>query len=426
MTKARQRHRPHQHHWWRATIVVVALVLGVQLLEFKGVFASAEGIVADAFLRLSPTPADHPRVVTIAIDPHDYARYFLGRSPLDPEALAALVQTLAALGRMKVLGVNVLTESDAYARAPLARALTMDQSTPAPVPIVWTASARQVGAHRRVGFSSWLLGEHDVASVLPGRVLGASPDCPSGTWGISAFPLDHDHAIRRFPRQILVEGAHDTRICDTFARAIARQYCAHASCAALGHAEEIYLTSGAATSKDPDYTVGDLFECATPATAACGAWTPKDAAAIATLTNQIVLLGGTYEAEPRYDTPQGGHLPGLLVNAQAVRAEVHGPAITESWRPLTIVLDVIIGLLIVARVRPQTGLLKTLGGIGLLALAIGVGALLAFRYHGVLWVSWVAMLLTGLCWHLLVDRLEKSRSVTTTSRRRQRTWPAPD
>ena len=406
--------------------VILMLVVVLQFLEYHGAFAVAEGKIADYYLRnAARTSAEH-RVVTIAITNDDYAKSFGSTSPLNQEAVTSLIAAVLDL-KPTVIGVDLLTDS----WKPFTDSNVDSRVRQSPVPIVWASSG--TGDAETTDFPHWLQGHHDEMVITPSPVLGEPVTTESTVfWGVPIFPLDHDRGVRRFPREWLWAEKHQKQT-NTFAREIAAKHCrvAGVQCTELGDAEEVFISYESSSVVSPpaaDFSIADLFECASEKPI-CTEWRVKGGVSLP--KNVGVLLGGTFDqSRDFYPTPIHARTPGLIINARAVEAEFKGPKVLEATHLFSILFDVLIGCLIIRifglshepferlltrlpmRLSGQTAswlfLILRVVACALLAIPAVLTSRMLFEF-GILWISWVGMILTTLGWHVIVDLLKHSR-----------------
>jgi CHASE2 domain-containing sensor protein len=418
-------------------LIAFVMALAIHLVEYYGWLAGAEGRAADAYLTTTfDSASEAPPVVTLAIDNQDYREYFNDSSPLDAAALMQLVVAVQS-AEPTVVGVDILTESgeyDADSNYQRARALnTAILEAPARrVPVVWAGDARVPGNVREAIFLHWLF-QHEtfrlVRGVQPGRMRMSDP---MGWLGVPIFPLERDRAVRRVPRTWTDDATGRSRL--TFAGTIAWLYCTSTGACpsyqpqAHGHGEDIFI-SYARNPPAPTYRIREVFTCTalekSPKGSLCLEWQWKDGKPPDDLAGSIVLIGGTYDASKDFfAAPTEKPIAGLLLNAQAVRAEIAGPTVTEWPRWVTLLLDTGVGLLIalIFSGHVHAWITRLLGPIpaaqkkwrrqadhvmwrvfatfliGLVVAAISYWWLFP-RWH-ILWLSWVGMLLVGLAFHI--------------------------
>jgi hypothetical protein len=445
-------------HWALAALVSAVLALTIHWFEFKGVFAGAEGIIADWYLSLTDTSRG-VKIMTIAIDDEDYSRFFNRTSPLDPTALMEFVRSVHLLGP-SVVGVDILTDSPEF-RVSYEKGAAL----PRGAPTVWAAPG-EVRARTPLGFGQWLWGSHEGLLLAPGNVLGKAapvveakhdagrhapghdadePRCEgrhivepgvSGDatrWGVPVFPRERDRVVRRLPR-CWDDERHDKH--RTFAGAVADEYCGRPNeCAAFETTDDgkrrpkggdLFVSYGSAVSRTPDYFVRDLFECNPKAPEdrphLCTSWKRKPTEEGSRIPATIVLIGGTFGASRDFfDTPSGERTSGLVANAHAVNAEIHGPVISELSPFWTLILDFVVGMGIGFVFGPTShtwlGWLfrrsadtqarwkhesrwRVVTTIAL-ALALALSSYPLLLLFGILWFTWVGMILVGVAWHLV-------------------------
>jgi CHASE2 domain-containing sensor protein len=420
-------------HWLRsvrvgrlfATVAIsFAMAVGSQYPEYRGVFASVQGMVTNLYLA-SKSEAARADVVTVAIDDDDYQRFFNGTSPLNPAAVMGLVEALRALEPAPaVIGVDILTEGEEYREWP-------NRAAKGGVPVVWAASGRY--ASEPVGFFPWLFGASEELIVIPDKVLGLPVSRSTRDWGMPVFPADDDRNLRRLPRSWLNRNESDSRFDNTLARVVAERYCWPQGCHDHGDAGEVLLTYGSRVP-EPRYMVRDLFTCEAwkiPADKSriCEQWGLNSAEAAAKerelLDGKVVLLGGVFgAARDFYPTPGGESTSGLMINALAVRTEIDGPTIVESSRLLGVGFDFATGLLVgFIFARPRRSLRwKTWSSLALVVPAFGLSVLL-FWLGNTLWLSWVVMLVSSAGWGIVQENIRhgKHRETVEPAGRRMTT-----
>ena len=392
--------------------VVFVIAVVMQVLDYRGCLASAEGIAADRFLRFDWERSRLPRIVTVTIDDHYYNTHFEGMSPLDPRKVMPIVGGIRDAGAF-IVGVDLLTESADYAGLVEQRPELRGDA------FVWAAAPRQSPRVEPASFPSWLIGGDDRIFAQPGKVLGQDAPTPALSaspaqkvlWGIPVFPVEEDRAIRRVPRVWQDDGTGVP--VRTFAAEVRRAYCEKRMLRSCDdESDEVFVSYRSVASLTPTYTVEQILDCREDQT---DVWTcsPK---ADSPLKDAIVLLGGTFSDSRDFFDTAAGRIPGLILNAHAVQAFLHGPAVTGLGQPAIFFLDVIIGLVIVlltrkpgrpvvfeclgkvfpsaSRIdheRPVTHIVSTL----IVAIVAALLSIPFFFWLGVLWVSWAGMLLTS-------------------------------
>ena len=394
---------------WRARdfAVVIAIALFMQLLDYHGFFAVVEGKAANWFLTFETERSRSPRIVTVSIGDHDYETLFKSASPLDPLNVVRIVRGLQDAGAL-IVGVDLLTEQASY------EALARDRSELLGDAIVWAAPSERPQVVP-APFLSWLIGGDDEVFARPGAVLGQDALAPTLAGGprqvprsgIPVFPVEDDRAVRRVPRVWQTDATDTPR--RTFAAEVTQAYCEKIR-TCENESDEVLVSYGSLVSLDPDYFVYELLDCG-PSPQDVGNCSPRGDAP---LENAIVLLGGTFAASRDFFDTASGHIPGLILNAHAVQALIHGPAVAEMARPRIFLLDVIIGLLMLApfrerfrsfvltrfrrtpllgsRIHPHSSVPSLLVGLTIAFLAALVSVPLLWWWD-VLWVSWAGMLL---------------------------------
>ncbi|MCU1339241.1 MAG: hypothetical protein JWO19_4822 [Bryobacterales bacterium] len=402
-----------EERWGLLLVLFLAFVM--QLLEYHGWLAGVEGRILDLFLRntsRSVLSASTSPIVTVEIDDDAYRECFRGTSPLDPETVGAMVTKLAngtPSGRPAVIGIDIVTDSEkqenqaGYER--LAEEWKKKPVGEGPA-VIWAASG-EVAHVEAVSFGWWLLGNPDALIVRPSRVLGRAAedlkDAPFD-WSLPVFPPDEDLRLRRFPRRVQVSNdplnpqVHPEERA-SWATMIAEKYCdATGSCSIeKGGPEEVFVSSRVQIGQR--FPADKVFGCSTKSESHQG---PLWGSLADTLSKPtIVLLGGTFaNARDAYETPDGP-VPGLRINAYAMQAEIDKATITEAWRPLTILADLLLGSLVVyifwtlVKVRRMMELcVLSIGGAFLLSA-------LAF-WFGQVWLSCIGVV-AGVVLHMIVE-----------------------
>jgi CHASE2 domain-containing sensor protein len=241
-----------------------------------------------------------------------------------------------------VIGIDILTNDEG--RADAYRSLAGEFST-ATGRALWISGAADP-KFKVAWFPQWLIGAEDELVVKPTAVLGFEPeelDRRRIRWGVPVFPRDPDLGLRRFPREIYFEAAppNEEEEALSWARIVALRYCAGRSDCRLpgGAVHEVYLPYAGGPQRRINAL--DIFRCPEMGSVETGGRLWSEFQEIA--KGRIVLLGGTWgSARDSYDTPIG-RIPGVLVNAYAVLAEINGTGIKER-RLAVIFYDVAIGL----------------------------------------------------------------------------------
>jgi CHASE2 domain-containing sensor protein len=375
-----------------AVVLTILLAFSMHWLEFHGVFAGAEGQVANAYLRQAAVTDSVP-IITVGIDDDDYRDFFDSTSPLEPAAVIGLVDVLRTSGAL-VVGVDLLTESSKYEPA---RARDWPN-------VVWAAGAEEADVVSP-GYFAWVTGRgHEELRATAGHVLGAPVDPGATNWGIAVFPRDHDGTVRRAFRT-WVSKWDGLEYENTLANMVAHAFCAgHSERCAQSSGHEVFLRFGASgEGREQGRALRDLVRCTDPADERnpCERW-----AFIGenTLKGAIVLLGGTFAASRDfYDTPLGGGTSGLMLNASAVQAEIAGLGVAEAGRWVSLGLDMVIGWCIVGifSIHPFA-LRRSIAWSVALAIPAFLAGHLLFSW-GVLWLGWIGMILSGLTLHVVLE-----------------------
>jgi CHASE2 domain-containing sensor protein len=116
---------------------------------------------------------------------------------------------------------------------------------------------------------------------------------------------------------------------------IAKEFCEgpDSRCAVGAEGEDIYLNT--AGNPPPSIGLSELFK--------------RDGDSVTSLRNgfleqivggKIVLLGGTFDDSGDFHETPDGRMPGVLIHARAIDAEMHGGGLREIPQPRSFLLDV--------------------------------------------------------------------------------------
>lgn len=317
--------KAHPKKIWTIAGTSLGLTLLIQFAAFNGLLEGAENRVLDWLLAGSASSGwltDRP-IYTVEIDDAAYRDFFKSRSPLDPKLVLNVVEALARTPA-QVIGVDILTEDDIYS--------TLGRNRLLADKVVWMAGVEE---HKSTSLSilHWLGGEEEVIRVKPTRVLGREypafqRDTPFS--GIAVYPSDSDQHLRRLPGhvELLPNGRSST-----FARQIANRACDNC---AEDRPETVFLRyDGPRVIRG---LIQEMFELQGSQLVMIKPTTLRP--------GSIVLLGGTFQAaRDSYETPTG-RMPGLLINAVAVRAELSPNILHPERRPLALTIDFLCGCLV--------------------------------------------------------------------------------
>jgi CHASE2 domain-containing sensor protein/class 3 adenylate cyclase len=317
-------------------VVTIGLTILVTLLEYYGVLASAEGKIMDRFLA-SNYPRRQSPIFTAEIDDKAYEQCFASESPLAPakvaQALKMLNDVSGGWGRPLVIGVDLITDSQKY--QPIAKDAWNNMVLVAPAKASSSSDS----------LWDWLAGHPKPPMVQPGKVLGLQ-NPPGVSWGLPVLGADEDATLRTvYPRlrDAAVSGSGQESLIDSFALAIARKYCSPGARCNLDGAGSEPVRLVYTDTPPARFAFTDLFHCSETGMTEGILFNRFRQLA----QNQIVMIGGTFSnARDSYPTPKGD-LPGLLINAYAVQAEIDGSFIPGQRRPIAIALDLVIGVGIV-------------------------------------------------------------------------------
>lgn len=332
---------------WLSILVTLLLALFMQWLEYRGLFAGANGPFFNGMLSDREAPSISHAIVVVEIDDEAYNKWF-HRAPLEnkPELVMSLVEKVT-MAQPRVVGVDILTEAPAYNSEYKQRWQNIGHSK-----IVWAVNS---DSDTRVArFFPWLLlGSRDEIVAKPGGVLGYQINelCQSPgeiSWGIPVYSLDEDSTIRRFPRRIKLSPDVKTNCGSvrSWARLVAEEYCRTGGNCVDESSDEIYVSYRGAPV--PTLNASDFFKLSDDGLK------PDDKKAAAFqyfLKGKVVLIGASSKDigfSDMHDTPVG-RLPGVVVNAYAVRAEINASkwALHDVKQPWALLLDFVVGVVIV-------------------------------------------------------------------------------
>ena len=383
-----------------AFVIAAALTLLMQIAEYGGWVAGIEGKILDLLLRpavASAATPDASLIATLAIDDEAYKQCFQSTSPMNPRRVIEIVNRIAEAEPL-MIGVDIITDSDQYRKLP----------TPAAhMKIVWIAGADQVN-NERADFFHWLAGGEDNLIVRPTKVLGQQPgsfeETSTRMWAVPVFARDDDLGLRRVPREMeLASDPFHSNVRQhrpSWPTKIAEAYCEDHNCKPAVEGHEVFISySGRGPAK---YRVLDLVSCSDKGVTEA----PLAAEVRSRLKDKIVLIGGTFSsARDSYPTPAGREF-GLNINARAIQAEIERTVVGETWRPLSILLDLLIGGVIVFffwfwNQPPRASVRLPMAASALLLALTVIASLLLFR-AGFIWVSFVGVAF-GVVLHQLVE-----------------------
>lgn len=376
----------------RATLL---LIVAMQFLEYRGVLAGPEGAMLDSLTR-SPTAR---AILTVEIDDAAYQKCFDATSPIHPRTVFGLVKGVHSAGPA-VIGVNIVTDTEEH--NPTYRALA-EESPELKDTAVWTAGA-DAAKFDTASFPGWMIGKEDRLIVRPTRILGFEPEEATRRairWGVPVFPKDSDLHLRRFPRGILFSADPASSMHaeekSSWAKIVAERYCEGRGCRILD--SEVHETL-IPYSQAPErrFNALDLFQCSDGRVAPGGPlWTEFQEMA----KGRIVMIGGAFgSARNAYETPIG-RIPGLLVNAYAVQAEINGAGI-QARHLAAVLFDLAVGIGIgcIAWMLRKRGMRAVMtASLGLLLTAL----LLTFWQFGRGYVLSFMGLMVGLLLHQVYE-----------------------
>jgi hypothetical protein len=396
-----------RHEKW-ALVTSVLLVALVQYLEYHGWLASPEGIVLDLFLRHAP--AHHvdrpPPIVTLEVDDSAYDNCFCATSPMNPAVLKEIISR-AAQDSPAVIGVDVITDAPidySGIRAELVKAGSEFRGNT----IVWAVAVD--GARRDpTWFWSWLWGDRDPLVVQPSRLLGqdaTDPEAHGIHWAIPVFPLEEDLHLRRFPRKLSVlVGNHSTPVSEpSLASRIVEEYCRPGQghhCDVRARDDDVLFSADQSGITHLQVACDQAGSCPREGPVSIHFKAMSQASALP--TGAIVLIGGTFhQAKDYYNTPVGRNVPGLWINAYAIRAELAGWDLTETSPSLAIALDLVIGVVIVFVFSRRWSSLRPMIAASFLMVPAALALSAIAFWLGYIWLSCIGVAV-GLMPHVILE-----------------------
>jgi hypothetical protein len=372
-------------------IVMIAITFLLLFPDFHGWFGGMEGRAFDLYMSLfSRSKVASAKVVVIDIDDQSYSGCFEGVSPLKPSKVVQLVNY--ALGRgAKVVAVDLITDSSDYRSA---RFNTNPGQT-----LIWAATAEAKDLD--ISFVDWLFGT-TAQPMAPGQALGQKiePDSPFH-WAVPAYPRDEDLRIRRLPRYYPWSG-HENRFLSTLPRRTAMEFSLLEHRSFDSDADEVMVTFQG--EKLERMLAREILACPTSDQMAAGQF--DNLFLNASIANQkpnhlegrIVLIGGTFSAGRDFHETPLGTRPGVVINANAIQAELSGHFIHDPPKFWLFILDLSIGSVVayiiwVAGVKKPRPLIW-ISIIAVVLLYVLAGILL--YSSDILWLSWTGALIGAL------------------------------
>jgi CHASE2 domain-containing sensor protein len=411
------------------------LILGMQFLDYHELFTGVEGFILDLWVSSSASaPQTVAPIVIVEIDDDAYRDCFGGRSPMGPRLIETVVSNLAGSSDFSgpdVLGIDILTDAPGENYDSL-RELSKERNPK--TKIVWAAPA----AHFNFaipGFWDWLWsaeddlvveaapvlgkdpGELNAPGEIPARVPSGNDETPRSTearnegegpiyWAMPVYVEDQDLRVRRFRRDIFIANPKINGVRPTWPRTLAElRRSQEVRAEASGNpappgqfaenVEDVVVSYNVAFQHN--YHLKELFTCSG---ARSGAAIMPNAEALAAYRNAVtmsghpvVLLGGTFEYGRDVHRTSTGSVPGLMINAYALAAEMaetRGIGIREAPRGYLVLLDVLVmfGILwAFSRAKTIRGKMR-LSLIPLLTTIVLSRAAFSFGY---LWVSCIGV-----------------------------------
>ena len=389
---------------WKAIFPLAGIIVGVYLIEQMGWFEHLQGAAADAFSRgmTHQVPKD---VLIVEITDQEYKSLFGERSPLHPDSVLKLVDSVRQLDPA-VIGVDLDTRDREWACTPMPDFVLAPNSK-----VIWAQvpNEDQPGPKTVAENSA----SEESEPIALGPVLGGMLR-RSDRMGVVRFPQDSDGFVRTFRTEYAVKNqqlpAYSNAAaprCDVNKQPREREFDKPESVSptmpsffdAVAHRASIGLPR---TELDRQYLkfsgdrynfqivqAGEFIHLMPPTAPEKTTGnvavpkvtrTPIPPEVAAKMANRIVLIGGTYGAGRDEYVTAMGKMAGIELLANGVETELQ-KSITYVWPPLLITLDVLAGILIV-------WIYYELAKRPLLALTFSVAAMIgvvivgAFFYYG--------------------------------------------
>ena len=333
----------------RSLVILLVCAALMQAAEYYGLLTSLNAFTLDRILHNKTTAEFANKVSTLEIDQAAFRSCFASHAnPLDPQQVVALIRAVAE-AHPAVIGVDILTDLDQT--APVYQRFEAELPS-LPSKTVWISGFNR-NRFEVSSFLSWLAGGDDELIVRPAAVFGYPPgelaDHHSLNWGLPVYAPDSDAAIRRSLRSIQASAdpqhsaARET--IPSFPQRVTNEYCMPTIPCAPQAGHEILITYGPPylTHNQTRFNVLDLFHCPTPHQVAV-----KDPAQLKkAFAGRIVLLGGAFSGSgDNHEIAGRENIPGLLINAYAIRAMIAGESIQEVSQPWAWLLDLAMGLFV--------------------------------------------------------------------------------
>ena len=352
----------------RAAPVIIVVAVVTLIMEQLGWLDSFETAGIDAVL-LMRQPREMRHVSVVALTQAEYEAEYAGRRVLVHQDLERLIDAVAR-GGAAIVGIDLDTSAPQFAN--------MRQRAGWP-PIVWAAGVTTAAG-----------------TYMPGPVVGGAVR-ETDNIGVDLLPIDPDGVVRRYQRDLPVNGG----MRGTFPWAVVQAFCRtqRGDCppkvARGGDSLDARLIDFTGTRNAP----APISFHEAMALSSLPENAPDENKPLA---GRIVLIGAI--VGPSCDilrTPMG-QKPGVFVMAEAIESELAGGGIQNISPYLAFIIDVAVGILIVViqfYFAPRVAVLLSILAIPVLSLA---GSYLAFASFA-RWFNFVPMIVAVLI-HELYDQ----------------------
>ncbi len=369
--------------WPKHLLLLIAITAAVLGLEYVELLTGPELWVLDHVLL--PDRAPSPNIHLVEISDQDYDTWFHSTSPLKPELVLGLIDDIVAR-QPRVIGVDIDTRDwvkidEIPCTAPTTQQIIFPEVVPPetgkPKPQSQQSKSSTADAQRQVttGLRCFMpttgppivwaeITTNEDEPLELGPVLGLDPATAASNLhlppeqlqtfvGIPRFPVDPDDVLRKYSGEFKVKGFGGKMY--SLARSVAQQYWPTLSVTK----SEVFIkyagTPGVQAYAETDAGVFLRNECDENKSFAerykveCGKAISKSPGRpnLPYLINEIVLVGGAYQAARDLHQTRIGNIPGVEVIAQAIDSDLHGGGIRQMPESVSAVLDLLTAIVVV-------------------------------------------------------------------------------
>jgi CHASE2 domain-containing sensor protein len=283
-TLADQRNK--RNRYMRSTLSLIGAILLSAVFYRLGVLHQVEPAFGQLEARLEER-TDTSEVALVVINDDDYQRLFQSKSPLNPGTLEVLINAIAA-GRPKLIGVDIDTSDPQF------KTFEIPQSWP---PIVWQRNVRDYPSSNI-----------QTDRPKPAEVLGGRNSLLDLNSGLALLIDTEDNVTRRYKR--LIETT--TGLVPSFSWAIANKFDAERTKNLSPTTDELVIRYSGGGNRFR-FAASQVLELSKGS-----GWLSQSP-----IQGRIVLLGGSFGATDRHDTPMGT-MTGVEVLANAIETDLSG------------------------------------------------------------------------------------------------------